>query len=175
MPISDAMQKAFNEQIQKEFASAYLYLSMSAYFESLSLDGFAQWMKIQAQEEVLHGMKLFDHLQERGGRVLLGEVGQPQADFDSPLAAFEVAASHEAMVTQSIHDLFALAEGERDYASQGILQWFSTEQVEEEDTANRIVERLRMIEDNKAALFMLDNELSARAMVGAGGADGGGE
>ena len=171
MPISDAMQKAFNEQIQKEFASAYLYLSMSAYFESLSLDGFAQWMKIQAQEEVLHGMKLFDHLQERGGRVLLGEVGQPQADFDSPIAAFEVAAGHEALVTKSIHDLFALAEGERDYASQGILQWFSTEQVEEEDTANHIVERLRMIEDNKAALFMMDNELSARATAGADGGE----
>ena len=94
MPISDAMQKAFNEQIQEEFASAYLYLSMSAYFESQSLDGFAQWMKIQAQEEVLHGMKLFDHLLERGGRVILGAVAQPQADFDSPLAAFAVAASH---------------------------------------------------------------------------------
>ncbi len=172
MPISDAMQKAFNEQIQKEFASAYLYLSMSAYFESLSLEGFAQWMRMQAQEEVLHGMKLLDHLQERGGRVILGEVGQPQADFDSPLAAFELVGSHEAMVTKSIHQLFTLAEGERDYASQGILQWFSTEQVEEEDTANRIVERLRMIEDNKAALFMMDNELSARAAVGG---DGGAE
>ena len=172
MPISDAMQKAFNEQIQKEFASAYLYLSMSAYFEALSLEGFAQWMKIQAQEEVFHGMKLFDHLQERGGRVILGEVGQPQADFDSPLAAFELAAGHEAMVTQSIHQLFALAEGEHDYASQGLLQWFSTEQVEEEDTANRIVERLRMIEDNKAALFLMDKELSARATVGMAGGDG---
>lgn len=171
MPISDAMQKAINEQIQKEFASAYLYLSMSAYFESMSLQGFSQWMKIQAQEEVQHGMKLFDHLHERGGRVILGEVGQPQTDFDSPLAAFELAAGHEAGVTKSIHDLFALAEGERDYASQGILQWFSTEQVEEEDTANTIVDRLRMIEDNKAALFMIDNELSARAAADPAGGD----
>jgi len=172
MPVSDAIQQAINDQIQKEFASAYLYLAMSAYFESLSLEGFAQWMRAQAQEEVVHGMKLFDHLHERGGRVRLGAVEQPQSDFDSPLAAFEMAAAHEAIVTKSIHTLFALAEGEHDYASQGILQWFSDEQVEEEATANTIVDRLRMIGDNPAALFIMDKELSGRSAVGAGGGAG---
>jgi ferritin len=171
MPVSDAIQKAFNDQIQKEFASAYLYLSMSAYFESLSLEGFAQWMRIQAQEEAVHGMKLFDHLLERGGRVRLAAVEEPRFDFDSPLAAFEMAAAHEAVVTKSIHELFALAEGEHDYASQGILQWFSDEQVEEEATANTIVDRLKMIGDNPAALFIMDKELSGRAAVGAGGGE----
>lgn len=171
MPISDAMQKAFNEQIRKEFASAYLYLSMSAYFEALSLEGFAQWMRIQAQEEVIHGMKLFDHLHDRGGRVYLGAVAEPQPEFDSALAAFQLAAEHEAIVTRSIHELFALAESENDYGSQGLLQWFSDEQVEEENTANTIVDRLRMIGDNPAALFMMDKELSGRATVGDEGGD----
>ena len=165
MPISDAMQEAFNDQIQKELASAYLYLAMSAYFEALSLEGFAQWMRVQAQEEVLHGMRLFDHLQDRGGRVALGGVDKPQHDFDSPLAAFELTAEHEAVVTRSIHTLFSLAESEHDYASQGILQWFSNEQVEEEKTATGIVDKLRMIADNKAALYMMDKELGERAAV----------
>jgi ferritin len=169
MPISDAMQDAINRQVQEEFDSAYLYLSMSAYFESLSLEGFAQWMRVQAQEEVLHGMKLFDHLQDRGGRVLLGAVDQPQSEFESPLAAFELAAAHEAHVTKSIHALFSLAEKEHDYASQGILQWFSNEQVEEEKTATTIVDKLSMILDNKAAMYMMDKELGGRAGVNEGG------
>ena len=155
----------WDESADSEFASAYLYLSMSAYFESLSLEGFAQWMRVQAQEEVNHGMKLFDHLHDRGGRVSLGGVDTPQHDFPSPLAAFEMAASHEAVVTESIHQLFSLAEGENDYASQGILQWFSNEQVEEEKTATTIVEKLRMIGDNAAALYMMDKELGGRAGV----------
>jgi len=172
MPISDAMQAAFNDQIQKELASAYLYLSMSAFFEARSLEGFAQWMRAQAQEEVIHGLKLFDHLHDRGGRAVLGAVDRPQADFASPLAAFELAAEHEAVVTRSIHELFALAEGEGDYASQGILQWFSNEQVEEEKTASLIVDKLRMIDDDPAGLYMLDKELGERS---AGAAAAGGE
>lgn len=163
MPISNAMQDAVNDQIQKELAAAYLYLSMSAYFEALSLEGFAQWMRAQAQEEVHHGMKLFDHLHDRGGRVTLGGVEQPQDEFDSPLAALELAAAHEAAVTESIHALFSLAEGEHDYASQGILQWFSNEQVEEEKVATTIVDKLRLIGDNKAALYMMDKELGERS------------
>jgi len=165
MPISNAMQGAVNDQIQKEFAAAYLYLSMSAYFEALSLEGFAQWMRVQAQEEVQHGMKLFDHLHDRGGRVTLGGVEQPQDEFDSPLAALELAAAHEAAVTKSIHALFSLAESEHDYASQGILQWFSNEQVEEEKAATTIVDRLRLIGDNTAALYMMDKELGERSGV----------
>ena len=163
MPISNAMQDAVNDQIQKEFAAAYLYLSMSAYFEALSLEGFAQWMRVQAQEEVSHGMKLFDHLHDRGGRARLGGVAEPQHEFDSPRAAFELAAAHEAAVTRSIHALFSLAEGEHDYASQGILQWFSNEQVEEEKTASTLVDKLRLIGDNAAALYMMDKELGERS------------
>ncbi len=168
MSISSDLQAAFNDQIQKEFASAYLYLSMSAYFESLSLEGFASWMRMQALEEVQHGMKLFDHLHDREGRVLLGAVAEPNHTFDSPLSAFESAAEHEAAVTRSIHNLFALAESEKDYGSQGLLQWFSTEQVEEEKTAKTIVDKLKMIGDNKAALYLLDKELGARTAAEAG-------
>jgi len=166
MAISATMQKAINQQIQKEFASAYLYLSMAAYFEAQSLDGFGHWMRSQAQEEVLHGLKLFDHILDRDGAVDLESIPQPERKFDSPLAAFELAANHEAAVSRSIHDLFELSVQDKDYSSRALVQWFATEQVEEEKTANTIVDKLRLIGDDKAGLYMLDKELGGRPAGG---------
>ncbi len=162
MELNTAMQDALNEQIQKEFESAYLYLSMAAYFGSKNLPGFAQWMRIQAQEEVTHAMKLFDFVQDRNGRVILHALGQPRADFESAQDVFETAAAHERDVTTRIHTLYARAVKDSDYASLALLQWFITEQVEEERAAGDIVETLRRIGDSAPGLFMLDKELGKR-------------
>lgn len=159
---SNAMEKAINDQIQKELYSAYVYLSMAAYFEANNLTGAASWMRLQHQEEQLHAMKFFDFINDRGGRVLLQAVQQPPTDFASPLAVFEAALAHEQMVSKSIHDLYALAIGENDYPTQAMLQWFINEQVEEEKNASAIVAQLKMIGDSPAGLFMIDQQLGAR-------------
>ena len=142
--------------------SAYLYLSMSAYCEAANLPGFAHWMRVQAQEEVSHAMKFYDFICERGGRVVLQAIDQPPTEFQSPLHVFEQTLEHEQKVTVMIHDLYALAAQEKDYASQAFLQWFVTEQVEEEGSATQIVETLKMIGDKGQALVMLDRELGKR-------------
>lgn len=160
--IPQNVQDAINEQIRNELFSAYLYLSMSAHFEGESLPGFARWMRVQAREEVSHGMKLFDYLADRGGRIVLGALEAPPTTFDSPLAIFRQSYAHEQKVTAMIHALYALAAGEKDYASQLALNWFVTEQVEEEKTASDIAARLEMVGDNRVALLMLDRELGAR-------------
>ncbi|MGH7168345.1 MAG: ferritin [Nitrospiraceae bacterium] len=160
--LSKALQDAINGQIQHEFYSAYLYLSMSAHFETVHLPGCARWMRLQSQEEASHAMKLFDFVLEREGRVVLQAIEQPPAKFKSPLNVFQQALEHERKVTGMIHGLYELAAKENDYATQVMLQWFINEQVEEERTANDIVEQLKMIGDQPAALFMLDKDLGAR-------------
>jgi ferritin len=163
--ISDKMQGAINSQINAELYSAYLYLSMSSYFASLNLDGFANWMRVQAQEEQLHAMKLYDYLLERGGRVLLGSIEAPPTEWASPLDAFEAVYSHEQKVTSLIHGLVNMAADEKDHATSIFLQWFVSEQVEEEASASGIVEKLKLMAQAPGGLFMLDRELGQRVFT----------
>ena len=153
---------AVNEQIKNEMFSAYLYLSMAAYFESVNLDGFAHWMKMQAKEETEHALKLFSHLCERGERVVLQAIEQPQVDFDSPASVFEVTLAHEQKVTSLINRLYELAHKNNDYPLCILLQWFISEQVEEEANAGKILEQLKMIKPGSGALLMLDRALASR-------------
>lgn len=157
------MQAALNAQIKAELDSAYLYLSMAAHFEAVNLGGFAKWMRLQAKEEQGHAMRIFDFVVERGGRVVLEAVDKPQTDFGRPVEVFQQVLEHERKVTGLIHDLYAMAQSEKDYASQVMLHWFIEEQVEEESTAEGIVERLRLAGDAGAALLLLDRELGARS------------
>jgi ferritin len=159
---SDKMEGVLNDQIQAELYSAYLYLSMSAYCESANLPGFAHWMRVQAQEEQGHAMKLYGFVHDRGGRVVLQAIAQPPIEFDSALDVFERVYEHEQKVTGLIHDLYGLALEQKDYASQSHLQWFVDEQVEEEKTASGIVETLKVIGDKPHALIMLDRALAKR-------------
>ncbi len=142
--IEENIEKAINDQIDAELYSAYLYLSMSANFSDQNLDGFADWMRAQADEEVQHAMKLFDYLNERGGRVELGAIEKPQKEWESPLEAFKAAYEHEKYVTERINDLYNLAEQEKDRATMNMLEWFVEEQVEEEDSVDQIVQKLEM-------------------------------
>jgi ferritin len=162
MQLSKPVQDAMNAQIQKELASAYLYLAMAAWFSEANLNGFAHWMRVQGREEMGHALKFFDYLHDRNGHVALEAIGKPAAKWASPLAAFEAARKHEESVSASIRDLYDLAVKEKDYASQALLQWFIVEQVEEEKTGREIVDTLTMIGDNRAGLFMYDKELGRR-------------
>ncbi|MDP9409130.1 MAG: ferritin [Actinomycetota bacterium] len=160
--LGEAIQDAMNEQIKNEFYSAYQYLSMAAYCESASLPGFARWMRAQAREETEHAMKFYDFVLDRNGRVVLQTIEGPLVEFGSPLEVFERALAHEQKVTAMINDLYGLAVRENDYASQAFLQWFVTEQVEEEKNAGEVVETLKMVGDKSEALFLLDRELGQR-------------
>ena len=162
MKINAKMQAAINDQIQKEFASAYLYLAMSAHFETLTLPGIASWLRTQFKEEQEHALKLYDYLIERGGEVELMAIPQPAKSWASPLEAFREVLAHENKVTKSIHDLYALAVQENDYATQVMLHWFIDEQVEEEDNAGQIVANLERIEAHDTAVLMLDHRLGKR-------------
>jgi ferritin len=156
------LQKAFNDQIKNELYSAYLYLSMAAYFESKNLPGFAHWMKVQYKEEVSHGMKMFGFLVDRGVRVTLQAIPQPELDFASALEVFEKTLAHEKKVTSLIDNLSDLAKEASDNASVVFLQWFISEQVEEEKNANSILDTIKVIKPDSAALIMLDRELARR-------------
>ena len=160
--INTAMQNAMNEQIHKEFFSAYLYLSMAAYFEEKNLAGFAHWMRIQEAEEREHAMKFYNFVLERGGKVILKALEAPKTEWKSTLELFEEAAAHEAMITASIHALYELAMKEKDYSALTMLQWFITEQVEEEKNTADIVANLKLIEDRGTAVLMLDHHLAKR-------------
>ena len=160
--IGKAMQDAMNEQINKEFFSSYLYLSMAAYFEDKNLTGFAHWMHLQADEEREHAMKFYNFILDAGGRVYLKAIDAPETDWKSNLEVAEQVAAHEANVTASINDLYELAMKEKDYAAQVMLQWFITEQVEEEKNAAELVAKLRLIEERGTAVLMLDHRLSKR-------------
>jgi ferritin len=160
--ISNSMQETINEQINKEFYSAYLYLSMAAYFETKNLPGFAKWMRIQAGEEQEHGMKLFEHLVDRGSKVELKPIAGPETDWKTNLDVFKQTQAHEAEVTASINGLYELALKEKDYPAQVLLQWFITEQVEEEKNAADIVQQLELIDAKGTAVLMLDHQLGKR-------------
>ena len=163
--LNDKMEKALNEQVNWELYSSYFYLSMSSYFESISLAGCAAWMKAQAQEELYHGMKIYDYINERGGRAVLAAIDQPPADWDSPLHVFEEVLAHEQKVTGLINALVDLALAERDHASNIFLQWFVSEQVEEEAGVGSVLEKFRLIGDDKGGLFAIDQELSTRVFT----------
>lgn len=163
--LSASIQGAINDQINHEFSSAYVYLAMSGFFERRSLPGFARWARIQSQEEVMHGLKLFDYMNDRGGTVVLQSVAKPVNDYESPLAVFEAALQQEQQVTQLIHKLYAFVTEERDYATQVALEWFIAEQVEEEKVGSEIVDQLRMVGDNQTGLLILDRELGQRSLV----------
>ncbi len=160
--ISKKMQAAVNEQINKELYSSYLYLSMAAYFENKNLPGFAKWLHIQTDEERAHGMKLYQHLVDRGGRVLLAAIAAPATEWESNLAAFKEVQAHEAKVTALINNLYELALKEKDYPMQVLLQWFINEQVEEEKNAADIVQQLELIDAHGTAVLMLDHQLGKR-------------
>ena len=160
--LGKAVEDAMNEQIKNELFSAYQYLSMAAYCESENLPGFAHWMRMQAREETEHAMKFYNFILDRNGRVVLRGIEEPLVDFGSPLEVFEQALEHEQKVTAMINDLYGLAVGENDYASQTFLQWFVTEQIEEEKNAGDVVDTLKMIGDKSEALFLLDRELGQR-------------
>jgi len=160
--LSERMQRALNEQLNAELYSSYLYLSMEAYFESEELPGFASWMRSQAQEELIHGMMFFDHINSRGGKVSLRRIETPEGEWSSPLSVFQQVRSHEEKVTGLIHDLVSLATEEKDYATIPLLQWFVSEQIEEEETAGRVLAQLKRVGDDQGMLYMLDRELSTR-------------
>lgn len=157
------VQDALNEQIGKELYAAYLYLAMSAHFDRKSLLGFARWMRLQAEEEMTHAMRLFDYMNKRGAVVDFPGVDAPPAEFGDALSLFETALEHEKKVSQLIHKLYDLAVSKHDHATQLELQWFITEQVEEEDSVGTIVDQLRMAGENEAAIFMLDREMAGRS------------
>ena len=163
--ISDKLEKEFNEQLNKELYSAYLYQAMAADFEEKSLEGFANWMDIQAQEEMTHARKFYDFINERGGRVRLKAIDEPKFEWESPLSAFEDSLEHEEMITESINKLVDLAEEEKDHAARSFLQWFVDEQVEEEDSVDNLIDKMRIFGDSGQALYMLDEKLSQRKFV----------
>jgi len=161
--LNKTVQDAINEQIKHEFFSAHLYLSMAAYCDAINLPGAAHWMRLQSQEERAHAMKFFDFVRDRSGRVLLRAIEQPPVEFQSPLDVFQQALEHEREVSALINKLYEIALKEADYPTQAFLQWFITEQVEEEKNAEQIIQQLKMVGDSSAALLMLDRDLGARA------------
>jgi ferritin len=162
--LSKKMEKALNDQIKWEYYSAYLYLSLSSHFQSLGLPGFANWMDVQFQEEQFHARKMFDYVLAKGGKIQLQGIEAPQHTWKSTLAAFEFALSHEFVVTRRINDLVDLAQKEKDHASAIFLQWFVTEQVEEESNFGDTVNKLKLVGDG-GGLFLLDRELAARVFT----------
>ena len=160
--ISKTMQDAINEQINKEFYSSYLYLSMAANFAEKNLPGFAKWLQVQTNEEREHGMKLYEHLLDRGGQVVLKAIAAPANQWKTALEAFKQVQAHEAAVTASINALYELAFQEKDYPAQVLLHWFINEQVEEEKNAAEIVQQLELIDAHGTAVLMLDHQLGKR-------------
>ena len=160
--ISKKMEDGFNNQIAAEFYSAHLYLSMAAFLESIDLPGFANWMRIQFQEEEFHAHKMFDYVIERDGRAILKGFDAPPVEWKSPLDVFSVAYEHEQKVTSLINGLVDIALEEKDHASNIFLQWFVNEQVEEEASAKSIIQQLKLLGDSKAGLFQVDREMGQR-------------
>jgi len=160
--IGKKMEASLNEQVKEELASAYLYLAMAAYFAAEGWGGMESWMRLQAQEEVGHAMRIFDHVLERGGRAKLLALPEPQESWTSPVAAFTAAYDHERYITEKIHGLVELAGKEKDYAARAMLQWFVTEQVEEEDQTRKAVEMLERVGDSGRGLFIADREFGRR-------------
>ncbi|MGC9367554.1 MAG: ferritin [bacterium] len=160
--IPKQMLDAINEQINAELYSAYMYLSMASYFEEKNFQGYAHWMEVQAHEEVEHAMKFYKYVNDRGERVILKPIEGPPTEWESPLAAFQAAYQHEQKVTSLINNLVKISRELDDYATEAMLDWFVTEQVEEEANASEIVEKLSMIRDNSNGMLMMDRTLGQR-------------
>ena len=160
--LNTKIQDGFNKQINEELFSSYLYLSMAAHFESQSLTGMAHWMRLQAQEELGHALKFFDFINDRDGRVVLAAVAAPKTEWDSILNAFEESLAHEQKITGLINGLVDLALSEKDHAANTFLEWFVTEQVEEEAAVRTVVDKLKLAGDSGVATFMIDGELGTR-------------
>ena len=163
--LNEKMIEALNTQINKEIYSAYLYLSMSAHSTSTGLKGFANWFMVQYQEEMTHAMKIYDYINDHGGKVKLMAIDQPPTDFGSPLDMFEKTLNHERFVTKSINNLVEIAIEEKDHATQIFLQWFVTEQIEEEANDNEIISKLKLVGNEGNGLFMIDKELAGRVFT----------
>ncbi len=160
--LSEKMEEALNEQLNKEIYSAYLYLSMSAHSTNIGLPGFANWFMVQYKEEMDHAMKIYNYINEQGGKVKLKAVEEPPSEFKDAMDMFEKTLNHEQFITKSIHDLMELAIEEKDHATQIFLQWFVTEQVEEESNDNEILAKLKLAGSKGNGLFMIDKELATR-------------
>ena len=163
--ISGKLEKALNKHLNLELFSAYLYAAMAAYFEHKNLNGFGNWMRIQFQEEMAHAAKFYDYVHDVGGRVELDAIAKPPSEYKSPLAVFEDALAHERNVTKAVYKLVDLAIGESHHATSTFLQWFVTEQVEEEKAADDIVKRLQLVGNSPEGLFMMDRELGQRVLA----------
>lgn len=163
--LSEKMNNELNKQINAELFASYLYLSMSGWFVSKGLSGFANWMRVQAKEENFHAEKIYDYVHERGGRVILEAIDKPEWQWSSPLNIFEESLKHEEKVTGMINDLVDVAIATKDHASNNFLQWFVAEQVEEEANAGSVVDRLKLVDENSSGLFALDMEMGKRVYV----------
>lgn len=163
--LNSKIEKAFNEQINAETYSAYLYLSMAAWFDNQQLVGFAHWLKIQALEEMTHSLRFYNFVHDRGGKVAMKAIAAPPTGWKSPLDAVEAVLRHEIMVTGLINKLVALARKENDYASENFLQWFVKEQVEEEASAEEVIGKLKLVNQTEGGLFMLDKDMAARVFT----------
>lgn len=162
MKLSDSVWGALNKQINEEMASAYLYASMAADFKDKNLEGFASWMMAQAGEELNHARKIYSYLYDRGNRVEYQTLEAPQATWESAEKAFEAALGHERKITALIHNLVKMARKEEDLATESFLTWFVDEQVEEEDSVNLVLEKIRMVAGSPQGLYLLDREMAAR-------------
>jgi ferritin len=165
-----SLEKAFNDQIQAELFSFYLYLSMAAFFKDVRLDGFSHWMSVQSQEEMAHALKLLHHLNQRGARVRLQALEAPPFEWSSPAVAVQAVVEHERYVTGRIHSLLELAEAEKDHAAAVLLHWFVNEQVEEEESSDSLYHQVKAVEGNPAGLLILDRELAQRPQASAAAA-----
>ena len=163
--MDEKMIDALNSQLNAELYSSYLYLSMGTYFESMDMSGFSNWMRVQAQEELAHAMKIHDFIIQRGERVILTRIDSPPTEWESALDAFEHVYSHEQKVTGLINQLVNLALSLGDHATNNFLQWFVAEQVEEEESSSGVLKKVKMAEDSLSALLMLDNELAQRVFT----------
>ncbi len=163
--IKNTVQEALNAQLAREMYSSNLYLSMTGYFQSINLKGFAHWMRLQAQEEMGHAIKFFDYLLDRGGQVKISKIDEPPSHWDNPLAAMEAALKHEQFISENINELANLAIKEGDHGTHIFLQWFITEQIEEESNVHEIVEKLKLIGDWQGGLLLIDNELGKRTLT----------
>ncbi len=163
--ISQKLQDAINEQINKELFSEYYYLSMASYLSSVGLSGFENFFLVQVEEERFHAMKMYNFVNERGGRVLFKAIGAPKTEFKSSLEVFDLAYQHEQLVSQSINELMDLAIAENDHAARSFLNWFVDEQVEEEASMETILNKLKLIGGEGHGLLMLDGELAARTFT----------
>lgn len=163
--LDEKVEQGINDQINAELYSAYLYYSMAAYFEGLSLKGFSHWLRVQALEEMTHVQKFFAYLNDRSGRVVLTPIEAPASEWQSPLAVFEEVYAHEVKVTGLINKLMDLALAARDHASTSFLQWFVNEQVEEEASADEVLQKLKLVDKTEGGLFLLDQEMDKRTFV----------